>query len=64
MNALFSNYLVDLHSRLIHALRREEGQGLVEYGLIITFVALVAIAGLTILGNDVSNMLEGIGKKF
>jgi pilus assembly protein Flp/PilA len=57
------SYLVDLHSRLIGALRGEEGQGLVEYGLIITLVAVVAIAGLTILGSDISNFLSGVGTK-
>jgi pilus assembly protein Flp/PilA len=56
-------YLVNLHSRMVTRLRGEEGQGLVEYGLIITFVAIVAIAGLTILGNDVSALLEEVGEK-
>jgi pilus assembly protein Flp/PilA len=57
------SYLVNLHSRVVAALRREEGQGLVEYGLIITFVALLAIAGLTILGEDVGKLLEDVGGK-
>lgn len=39
---------------------REEGQGLVEYGLIIALVALVAIAGLTVLGNNVNGLLNNI----
>jgi Flp pilus assembly pilin Flp len=56
------NYLVQLHGRLI-GLRREDGQTLVEYGLIIVFVALIAIAGLTLLGEDISKFLEGLGKK-
>jgi pilus assembly protein Flp/PilA len=61
-----SNCLVYLHSRLIGArscLRREEGQGLVEYGLIITFVAIVAIAGLTVLGNDIKEFLKKVGEE-
>jgi Flp pilus assembly pilin Flp len=57
------NYLVDLHSRMVSRLHGEEGQGLVEYGLIITFVAIAAIVGLKILGTDVSNLLEEVGKK-
>ena len=40
--------------------REDEGQGMVEYGLIIALVALVAMAGLTILGNNVSGLLGGI----
>jgi pilus assembly protein Flp/PilA len=52
---------INMHSRLIGALRGEEGQGLVEYGLIISLVALVAIAGLTILGSDISTFFGGLG---
>lgn len=36
----------------VHA--REEGQGLVEYALILVFVSVVAIATLTALGSPVS----------
>ncbi len=39
---------------------REEGQGLTEYGLIITLVALVSIVGLTALGLAVSGFLSDI----
>lgn len=38
----------------------EEGQGLVEYGLIIALVAVVAIAGLRLLGGNVNTLLGGI----
>lgn len=40
---------------------RETGQGMVEYGLIITLVAVVAIAGLLILGPKVSDLLTSVG---
>ena len=33
----------------------EEGQTLVEYGLLISLIALVVIAVLTLLGNKVKN---------
>jgi pilus assembly protein Flp/PilA len=38
----------------------ERAQGLVEYGLIIALVALVAIAGLIILGPTISNLFSGM----
>ena len=38
----------------------ERAQGLVEYGLIIALVALVAIAGLIILGPAISAMFSGM----
>jgi pilus assembly protein Flp/PilA len=42
------------------ALAREEGQGLVEYALILSLVSVVAIAGLTLLGTNVNTLLTNI----
>jgi pilus assembly protein Flp/PilA len=36
---------------------KEEGQGLVEYGLIIALVSVVAIGALTALGGGISGVL-------
>jgi Flp pilus assembly pilin Flp len=44
-------------------LRNEEGQALVEYALIISLVALIAVGGLTFAGNRVSTMFSAIGSK-
>ncbi len=35
---------------------KEEGQGMVEYGLIIALVAIIVIAALVVLGPRVSNI--------
>ena len=40
---------------------RNRAQGLVEYGLIIALVAVVAIAGLIIFGPAVSSLLSKLG---
>ena len=40
---------------------REQAQGLVEYGLIIALVAVLAIAGLIIFGPAISGLLSGLG---
>jgi Flp pilus assembly pilin Flp len=63
-------YLVNLHSRLtgvrsrvMSTLSREEGQGLVEYALIITFIAIVCIVGLGVLGGDINTLLKETGEK-
>jgi pilus assembly protein Flp/PilA len=40
---------------------RERGQGLVEYGLIIALVAVLAIAGLIIFGPAISSLLANLG---
>ncbi len=39
------------------AVRREEGQGMVEYGLILLLVAIVAVVALALIGPKVSNLL-------
>ena len=41
----------------------ESGQGMVEYGLIIAAIAIVAIAALTPLGGKVADMFTTIGDK-
>ena len=38
-----------------HFLQDEEGQTLVEYGLLISLIALVVIAVLTVMGRRISN---------
>ncbi len=40
---------------------RQAGQGLVEYGLILTLVVILAIASLTFFGTAVSGYLSTIG---
>ena len=44
----------------INARRDEEGQGLVEYALIITLVALAVIVTLTALGTAVAGQFTAI----
>jgi pilus assembly protein Flp/PilA len=39
---------------------RERAQGLVEYGLIIALVAVIAIAGLIIFGPAVASLLSNV----
>lgn len=40
--------------------KEESGQGMVEYGLIIALVAVVAIAGLTLLGPKLRDLFTNI----
>ncbi len=41
----------------------EEGQGLVEYALILVLVAVVVIAVLTLLGPTIGNVFSDIMRK-
>lgn len=40
--------------------REDEGQGLVEYGLIIALIAVVCVGSLGLLGTGVNGTLSGI----
>lgn len=42
----------------------EEGQGLVEYALILALIALVAIAAMTLLGGKVNNAYNNAATRF
>ncbi len=44
-------------------LMNDDGQGLVEYALIIALVSIVAIAGLTFLGTKANNTLQNAATK-
>jgi pilus assembly protein Flp/PilA len=39
----------------------EDGQGLVEYALIIALIAVVCIAGLIVLGPKIASMFTALG---
>ncbi len=41
-------------------LPREEGQGLVEYALILLFIAIVVVAALLIFGEELANLYNYI----
>lgn len=38
----------------------DEGQGLAEYGLILALIAVVCIAGLTLMGGKINTLLESL----
>lgn len=45
-------------------LPREEGQGLVEYAMILVFVAIVVIAILALLGPQIANVFSQVTAGF
>jgi pilus assembly protein Flp/PilA len=50
---------------ILYSLRRlhteDDGQGLVEYALIIALVAFAAVVAMQTLANDINNAFTGIG---
>jgi pilus assembly protein Flp/PilA len=46
--------------KLMAKMQNEEGQGLVEYALIIVLVSIVVITALSLLGTEVSSVFSTI----
>ena len=46
-----------------HFLQEEDGQTLVEYGLLISLIALVVIAVLTVMGKKIRNTFNAAGNQ-
>lgn len=42
--------------------KREEGQTMAEYGVILTLVAVAAVAAFTTLGGDITNAISNVVK--
>lgn len=47
--------------RLLASSRRDEGQGLAEYALILALIAIIAIIALIFLGGQVQTILSTVG---
>jgi pilus assembly protein Flp/PilA len=41
-------------------LKREEGQTMAEYGILVAVIALIAIVGATFFGNSLSTFFNGL----
>jgi pilus assembly protein Flp/PilA len=49
---------------LFSVLRREKGQGLAEYALILALIALVVVAAVAVFGTTVQGMFDNIATTF
>jgi pilus assembly protein Flp/PilA len=56
-------YVQRCHARMLtFELKREEGQAMVEYGLILALVSVVGIIALTAIGTSVNGVFEKVQK--
>jgi Flp pilus assembly pilin Flp len=53
--------LMQFHTRVRSSVVRQEGQALIEYALIVSLIALVAIVALQTTGTNISKILNTIG---
>lgn len=52
--------LIELYTKMMSQLKSRKGQTLVEYGLILALVAIVVIAVLGLLGEQLQNIFNTI----
>ena len=53
-------YAIIMVQNHLSSLKREEGQGMAEYGLILALIAVVVIAAFTLLGDNISTLIEQV----
>jgi pilus assembly protein Flp/PilA len=62
LNSLLGGCVALIFSgQLSQSLKREEGQTLVEYALILAFIALVVLGAVIFLGSRISSLFNSIG---
>jgi pilus assembly protein Flp/PilA len=52
--------MIEFMQQLAARIRREDGQAMVEYALILGLVSVVAIGALTTIGTDVNGVLNAV----
>lgn len=56
--------MISIIPRWLARARREEGQGMVEYALILVLVSIVVILILTLLGGTIANVFSDVVANF
>ena len=56
---MFESIMASIYNAFA-ATRREEGQALVEYALILALVSVVSVAALTLLGGNITTVLNQV----
>ncbi len=55
-----SNFLLKFYLAVRNLIRRDDGQDLIEYGLAVSLIALVCIAGMNTFATAVSGLFQHI----
>jgi pilus assembly protein Flp/PilA len=53
--------LLSLYGKIQSVIRREEGQDLIEYALVVALIAFAATAGMNTLATDINTAFTAIG---
>jgi len=56
-------YLYDIVIMMMARLRREDGQTMAEYGILIAVIALIVVVAALLLGSSISNLFSSTSKQ-
>jgi Flp pilus assembly pilin Flp len=57
------NSLFDVVSMLMFRMRREDGQTMAEYGILIAVIALIVVVAAVVLGSSISGLFGSTASK-
>jgi Flp pilus assembly pilin Flp len=57
------NSLFDVVSMLMFRMRREDGQTMAEYGILIAVIALIVVVAAVVLGSSISSLFGSTATK-
>ena len=63
MSQFIANTKHQFESQIARFIARQEGATMVEYGLMVALIAVVCIAGVTLLGGNVSGIFNNVASK-
>ncbi len=61
MSQLYARFVAAFAANGLRAVRREEGQTLVEYALILVTISIGVLAAMTFLRNQINTLFTAIG---
>ena len=53
--------MLALYLHIVNLLKRQEGQDLAEYAILIALIALAVVAAVTLVGTNISGVFSRIG---
>jgi pilus assembly protein Flp/PilA len=64
VSATVSRIYIQSVLSLRDAMRRQEGQTMTEYGVLLALIAVIVIASVAVLGNKISDVFTAVTGKF
>ena len=63
MNEMILKLIFAIHTRVADFRDEDRGATATEYALLVSFIAIAIIAGVTVFGNNLSNFFTGLSAR-